>query len=47
MDCNWHKVIGKLYTDKSRPARGAWIEITMPGTWKEIKKVAPREGRVD
>ena len=32
---------------KSRPARGAWIEI--PKTWSKIakKSVAPREGRVD
>ena len=31
----------------SRPAWGAWIEMTMPADWHEIKKVAPRMGRVD
>ena len=31
----------------SRPARGAWIEITGLMTGTEIAEVAPRKGRVD
>ena len=36
-----------LMTSKSRPARGAWIEITRPEPYGGADYVAPREGRVD
>ncbi len=40
------KLIGFTATPKSRPARGAWIEI-MPLTAIALqRRVAPREGRV-
>ena len=32
---------------KSRPARGAWIEIKLLLVLKGLKMVAPRTGRVD
>ena len=32
---------------RSRPARGAWIEIQITGLTSPISGVAPRTGRVD
>ena len=30
----------------SRPARGAWVEITLDALPEELAEVAPRKGRV-
>ena len=34
-------------TCRSRPARGAWIEILIQAYNHDCKEVAPRTGRVD
>ena len=35
------------FLDKSRPARGAWIEMFPTGLFGITGRVAPRTGRVD
>ena len=38
---------GPIVSTMSRPARGAWIEISKTATLCSIVIVAPRTGRVD
>ena len=43
----WSKEKPAKKVKESRPARGAWIEISLATRTKKTRNVAPREGRVD